>query len=263
MKQAATAQAALGYLGHGWSVIPVRPKDKRPLTRWQDYQSDAASEADVKQWFDRWPDANVGIVTGRVSGLVVVDVDPKHRGDRSLTRLELEHGPLPPTIESTTGGGGRHIYFAHPGGIIHNKVGFAPGVDVRGDGGYVVAPPSLHASGKRYTWRRSHAPEQTVLAAMPRWLLDAISGDDQRVGHSIGYWRNLVREGVAEGERNNTIASLTGHLLWHGVDPDVTLELLLCWNAVRCQPPLPDGELVRAVQSITRLHERHREDADD
>ena len=73
------------------------------------------------------------------------------------------------------------------------------------------------------------------------------------------YWRHLVREGVLEGERNSTIASLSGHLLWHGVDPDVAVELLLCWNAVRCRPPLSDDEVVRTAESIVRLHRRHAE----
>jgi hypothetical protein len=72
----------------------------------------------------------------------------------------------------------------------------------------------------------------------------------------LTYWRKLVADGVTEGERNNTIASLTGHLLWHGVDPDVVLELLLCWNRVRCRPPLPDDEVIRTVDSIARLHQQ-------
>ena len=67
-----------------------------------------------------------------------------------------------------------------------------------------------------------------------------------------------MRRGVAEGERNNTIASLTGHLLWHGVDPEVALQLLLCWNRVRCRPPLSDDEVARTVESIRRTHVRHR-----
>ena len=64
-----------------------------------------------------------------------------------------------------------------------------------------------------------------------------------------------MSEGVNRGERNNSVASLAGHLLWHGVDPAVVLELLLCWNRVRCRPPLDDEEVARAVLSITRLHE--------
>lgn len=256
--QQTVEESALYYLSRGWSVIPLRSKDKRPAICWMEYQHRQATENEVKNWFLHLPGANVGIVTGSISGLIVLDVDPKHGGDDSLDRMEKEHGPLPRTIEAVTGGGGRHIYFAHPGGVIHNKVGIAPGIDLRGDGGYVVAPPSLHTSGRRYVWALSHEPENTALAPIPSRLLGKVTADGRRVGHPLSYWRHLVKEGVPEGERNNTIASFAGHLLWHGVDPDVTMEMLLCWNAVRCRPPLPDDEVVRTVESITRLHGRQK-----
>ncbi|NVM21328.1 MAG: bifunctional DNA primase/polymerase [Desulfobacterales bacterium] len=262
MKPQTVAGYAIYYLSRGWSVIPLRRQDKRPAIRWLEYQHRLAGEDEAKDWFHRWPEANVGIVTGGVSGLVVLDVDPKHGGDASLEAMDKEHGPLPRTIEATTGGGGRHIYLAHPGGIIHNKVGLAPGIDLRGDGGCVAAPPSLHASGRRYVWAVSHEPDSTALAPMPGWLLREVTAGGRHVGHPISHWRHLVTEGVPEGERNNTIASLAGHLLWNGVDPDVTMELLLCWNLVRCRPPLPDDEVVRTVKSITRLHMHHGEHVD-
>ena len=74
------------------------------------------------------------------------------------------------------------------------------------------------------------------------------------VGHPLAYWRSLVKEGVAEGRRNATIASFTGHLLWHEVDPDVVMELMLAWNQMRCRPPLDDEEVIRTVRSIERTH---------
>jgi hypothetical protein len=95
---------------------------------------------------------------------------------------------------------------------------------------------------------------------MPRWLIREITGSDRRVGRRLSHWRQLVKEGVPEGERNNAVASLAGHLLWHGVDPEVTLELLLCWNNSRCRPPLSGDEVARTVANITRLHERERND---
>jgi hypothetical protein len=138
-------RAALEYLELGWSVIPIRHRDKRPAIRWQEFQQRRASQSEVRAWFRERPDNNVGIVTGAISGLVVLDIDPGHGGEDSLARLLREHGPLPQTVEARTGGGGRHVYFAHPGGVVRNKVGLAPGIDVRGDGGCVVAPPSVHA----------------------------------------------------------------------------------------------------------------------
>jgi len=250
-------EAALSYLDRGWSVIPVRPREKRPLISWQSYQRERPSIQQVTAWFKRWPDANVGIVTGAVSGLVVLDIDPAHEGRQSLAELERRHGPLPDTVETRSGGGGRHLYFSHPGKEVRNRVALAPGIDLRGDGGLIVAPPSIHPSGNRYLWRNSHGPDDRPLAPLPPWLLtrDLFAGG--RVGHTLEYWRRLLAEGVPEGMRNNTIASLAGHLLWHGVDLEVVTELLLCWNRERCRPPLTDAEVVRTVQSITRLHERH------
>lgn len=258
----AAKKAANNYLTWGWSVIPIRRQDKRPLVEWGQYQHRRATDQDVKGWFSKWPEANVGIVTGAVSGLVVLDVDPQHGGEDSLQKMEQNHGPLPPTVSATTGGGGQHFFFAHPGGTIHNKAGVAPGIDLRGDGGYVVAPPSLHPSGGYYAWQPSHAPGQVSLAAMPNWLCKLATARSEHLGHPLAHWRRLVRQGVEEGERNNTIASLTGHLLWHGIDPHVALDLLLCWNTGRCRPPLPEDEVVRTVESIARLHLRHGEDAD-
>jgi hypothetical protein len=78
--------------------------------------------------------------------------------------------------------------------------------------------------------------------------------------YPLSDWRNLVREGVSEGERNATIASFTGHLLWHGVDPDVTMELMLAWNRVRCRPPLEDEEVIRTVRSIERTQTKGNDD---
>jgi len=247
------AEAARRYLARGWSVLPLRERDKRPLIHWENLQNERPSEDDIAEWFRRWPDANVGIVTGEISNLIVLDVDPKHGGDATLERLEHRFRPLSATAEAVTGGGGRHLYFAHPGWLTRNRAGLAQGIDLRGDGGYVVAPPSIHPSGRPYAWVPGHGPDEITLAPLPRWLIVPIRGP--RIGRSLSDWRRLVREGVAEGRRNSTIASLTGHLLWHGVDPDVTLELLLAWNRIRCRPPLDDAEVAQVVASITRLHE--------
>ena len=248
---AGTLEAALDYARRGWSVIPVRPRDKRPLLPWEAHQHRRADPAQVRRWFARWPAANVAVVTGAVSGLVVLDVDPAHGGEESLAALARRHGGLPATVEARTGGGGRHLYFRHPGGLVRNRVGLAPGLDLRGDGGYVVAPPSRHPRGGAYRWRAGRSPGDLPLAPLPAWL----QRRGRRGGHPVSHWRRLVGEGVAEGRRNNSIASLAGHLLWHGVDMRVVMELLLCWNAVRCRPPLPVDEVVRTVESISRLHE--------
>jgi len=165
-----TEQAALDYLDRGWSVIPVREREKRPAVPWKAYQQKFVSKETLHEWFRRTPDFNVAIVTGALSGLVVVDVDPRHGGKEILKKLEREYGPLPATVESITGGGGRHIYFSHPGGVVHNRTNIEPGIDLRGDGGCIVAPPSVHPSGKRYRWKKEHGPGEARLAPLPDWL---------------------------------------------------------------------------------------------
>lgn len=249
------AAAATQYAARGWSVIPIEAHGKRPIVAWQEFQRRAATADEIADWYRRSPRANVAIVTGAVSGLVVIDVDPRHGGAESLDQLEASHDRLPPTVESLTGGGGRHLYFLHPHGTVRNRVAVAPGIDVRGDGGCVVAPPSVHPSERPYAWRERHAPEDLPLAPLPGWLRALVQEGSVRPGHPLTHWRALAREGVREGQRNNTIASLAGHLLWHGVDPDVVLEMLLAWNRSRCAPPLSDDEVARVVESITRLHE--------
>lgn len=141
-----TLAYALHYLELGWSVIPVACETKKPLIAWKEYQARRATVDEVVAWWRQWPAANIGVVTGAVSGLIVLDIDGE-AGEASLARC----GPLPLTPMVRTGKG-RHIYFAHPGAVIRNFARKLPGLDLRGDGGYVVAPPSLHASGARYTW---------------------------------------------------------------------------------------------------------------
>lgn len=176
-KPITTLQAALSYAQYHWSVIPMRAREKRPMIKWQEYQQHCATQEEINYWYQRWPEANVGIVTGSVSGIVVIDIDPKHGGDDSLANWENEHGSLPRTVEVFTGGGGRHLYFKHPGGVVHNRVGIVPGIDLRADGGCAVAPPSIHPSGKPYTWRSGHAPDKMAIAELPAWLQELLCDD--------------------------------------------------------------------------------------
>jgi hypothetical protein len=152
--------AAIAYARRGWRVFPIWPirngrcacgsacgrdAGKHPIGRLVPHGVHDATteEACITRWWTEVPDANIGIATGAVSGLVVLDVDGED-GEASLAALEREHGPLPLTPTVLTGKG-RHLYFTHPGVPVPNRVRVAPGLDVRGDAGYVVAPPSTHA----------------------------------------------------------------------------------------------------------------------
>lgn len=259
MGTSGTKSAAERYWARGWSVVAIRPRDKRPLVPWREYQQRRADKAEISRWFERCPGSNIGIVTGQISNLVVIDIDPRHGGDESLCRLEERHGRLPRTMTVQTGGGGRHLYFAAPADPVplRSRVGIVEGIDIRAEGGLVVAPPSIHPSGRAYAWIDGEEEPQTP-AALPRWMVSLIRRRSDHLGRGVQYWRRLAADGVDEGERNSTIASFAGHLNWCGVDPEVIQELMLCWNRVRARPPLDDAEVVRTIESIRRTSAHKR-----
>ena len=207
----------------------------------------------VEDWFG-CGQHNVGIATGTVSQIIVLDVDPRHDGDETLADLEREYGGLLSTWRFHTGGGGEHILFRHPGGEVKNSAGrLGPGLDIRGDGGYIVAPPSLHITGRRYAISVDHHPDDIELAVAPDWLLEHVrpnrQGSSTRSPVDLG---TLAGRGAVEGQRNDTIARLSGLLLGKRVDPHLCLDLMLAFNDSRCRPPLSDEEVARTVASIAR-----------
>ncbi len=138
---------ALKYQKLGLSVIPLKPKSKEPLILWSDFQSRVATEKEIQFWWTTWPFANVGIVTGKVSGVVVVDLDGKE-GINQASILKLSS-----PVTSLTGNG-KHLWYKHPNSPVLNAVRLYQGIDIRGDGGYVLAAPSVHPNGSRYRWIR-------------------------------------------------------------------------------------------------------------
>lgn len=164
---------ALTYAGGwGWHVLPCRPGAKLPATPHGFH--DASDDPDqVLAWWDAMPDANVGVATGEPSGLVVLDVDPG--GLETLAALVAEHGPLPRTLAVHTPRGGLHGYYAHPGVRVPCSAGkLGPAVDVRGDGGYVVAPPSV-VGGVPYRWRDEPWPGPPSLPSLPAAWVDLLT----------------------------------------------------------------------------------------
>ena len=175
---------ALALAARGWSVVPMhqgtgeycscrRPRcpsvAQHPRVLWERWLSRRATPTDIDFWWDRWPEANVGVVTGWVSALIVVDIDPRNGGDGTRAELEAEERALPATVTSLTGGGGRHLYFAHPTHLVPSRP-LGAGVDLKAEGGVVVAPPSRHASGQEYRWEPGRGPAEHPLATMPDWL---------------------------------------------------------------------------------------------
>jgi len=164
--------AALAYAARGWPVFPCKPRGKEPLTP-HGFKDATTDEVVIRDWWSRWPDANIGIPTG-ASTFVVLDVDTRDGGNETLRELVAQHGELPETPAVLTSGGGTHYYLA-PDGVRCCKVG--KGIDLKGAGGYVIAPPSVHPTGWTYTWDAEDVP----MAAVPGWLAAlARPGDHER-----------------------------------------------------------------------------------
>src|SRR5688572_6242147 len=177
---------------HGFAVFPTKRRSKEPATRHGCLDATRDPGQITRWWWDRAGDG-VAIATGRVSGILVLDIDPRNCGDDSCAHLELFYGPLPPAPTVLTGGGGTHYYFSYPadGRPIPCRVGLAgfSGVDLKADGGYVVAPPSLHPdTGRRYLWDVVHDLDSTPLPPVPEWILElAKRGPDaERVPYERG-----------------------------------------------------------------------------
>jgi len=247
-------------------VFPCRPRKKTPLT--QHGCKDATGDAGVIQtWWEQWPEANIGITTGARSGIVVLDVDPQHDGDQSLAVLVAKCGELPTTPTVLTGGGGRHIYFrALEDAEIRNSAGaLGPGLDVRGEGGYVIAPPSVHASGQSYRWEPGSRIDELELALLPSWVTDLLVSPPIRpAADQPGPWPTgttgepvsrldltQLAAGVSEGQRDDRLFRLACHLRWRGY-PRQQAEQIVVDAAGRCRPPFPTRAALRKVDSAWR-----------
>jgi hypothetical protein len=225
--------AALSYAARGWRVCPLyepladgkcscrRPDcgspGKHPRTK-HGLKDATADPACIHTWWSDWPNANIAIVTGQDSGLVVLDVD----------RPEILNGWQSDTLTAHTGKG-RHFYFSLNGATAKNSVSkLASGLDLRGDGGYVVAPPSRHASGATYTWRDFNTDPQPV----PAWLLQS--------------------NPIPEGQRNETLFRIASAMRGKAKDVEEIAAELHFVNSTRCVPPLQDNEVQKIVESSMR-----------
>lgn len=238
---------ALRYREQGFSVIPIRKGDKKSLISWKEFQERKASEEEIRPWFTKWPDANIGIITGKVSGIIVVDVEKGGRTDN-----------LSPTLTAETGGGGFHFYYQYPGEEVPNATRIREKTDIRGDGGYVVAPPSLHKSGNYYQWAESQSPENTSLAKLPKWILSKQRGQKPKK-------ENLNKEKVCIGTRNDTATSVAGRLLRHfPVEEweDFCWMQLQAWNLHKASPPLEEKELRTIFDSVAKKERARKADPD-
>ena len=133
----------------------------------------------IEIWWRQWPDANIGTPMGH--GRFALDIDPRAGGDDTLFALERQHGPLPHTLLSHTGGGGSHYLFLEPPGGILNKADIGQGIDVQGLGSYIILPPSIHPdTGKPYLWDVVDGPDDIDPQPAPDWLLALLTAPAPR-----------------------------------------------------------------------------------
>jgi hypothetical protein len=212
----------------------------------------------VAKWWQRWPEANVGVACGAPAGLFVVDLDGLV-GAAAFVELQRRYGALPATLWARTGSGGWHAYFRHVAGLGNSAGKLAPHVDTRGDGGYVVAPPSRHPNGNRYRW---HKPD-TRPAELPGWLLRLLKPPEPRrvpwtpTPTDAGPYARAALDDecmavatAAQGSRNHTLnraAYALGTLVGARVLDEPTVATALADAARACG--LPDHEAARTIRS--------------
>jgi hypothetical protein len=263
--------AALEYVERGWMVFPVHtPTEsggcscsnvecesigKHPRTQ-RGLNDASRNPQDINEWWKRWPDANIGIVTGQEHGLVVVDIDlPGIENWRDLQDINSAVD----TLTVSTGSGGEHYYFQTNGTKYRSTASqIDTGIDTKGEGGYVVAPPSLHASGDNYEWLDDN--RLRALSDLPEWLESKMPIFDPPTKTVVTtpstneepWVSKLILEGASKGERNNSATSLAGYLLNQKKLPvDIVLAQLQLF-AERCDPPMSLHEVTTVVRSVQR-----------
>lgn len=240
--------AAIEYASqYGWAVFPVSSKNKRPLTPHgcKDAKRDPGA---IRSWWKKWPDAGVGIATGSISQLIVIDEDldenKGYDGFAEVRRWERDHAPLPDTVTAITGRGGSHLYFHYAGSDIGNRAGILDGVDVRGEGGYVVAPPSLHPNGTEYKWE--NAPEDTEIAELNDTVKEflQIGGKEKQSEEKF-----QLPQQIPAGARNDTLYRFACSLQAQGIPDEAITAAVHETNRLRCAEPLTNDELTQIIRS--------------
>ena len=246
----------MAYINRGWAVIPVNsikngkctcgkadcasPGKHPKISNWQHEAS--IDPEQIKKWFSN-NDTNIGILTGQQSNLIVLDIDNKNEniGDASFDELFPDGID---TVEAITGNG-RHLYFKYSAGKeIGNSIGLMPGLDLKGNGGFVVAPPSVHSSGRQYAFEASSLPANTPLAELPNEILEKIKRNSATP-------RNVSKpnEKVGEGQRNDYLFSQACSMQRRGMSYPAIVTALKVENKNKCDPALSDSEIETIAQS--------------
>jgi len=259
--------AAHGLVAIGYAVVPMMPRGKSPLTAhgWKDA---TRCHEQVATYWQRYPSANVGVATGSHTQLFVVDIDGPD-GESAFARF----GAVPATVEAQTGKG-RHLYFFMPPELqLRSLVGrLGPQIDTRGEGGLIVAPPSVHPSGRTYRWADGHSPSEVELAVVPDSIISAmlalrsvakmterstaqakvvgVSRRDRGALEQFQAWFKTVDRFLGEGMRNATAYRIACRALEAMPFSDAQ-DILESWNRLN-RPPISTGELMSVMESAAR-----------
>lgn len=265
--------SAIQYAQNGYKIFPVyeitaegtcscnkrencNSPGKHPRTQ-RGVKDASSSLDDIKKWWGTWPNANIGMATGE--GIVVVDIDGRHNGHDSLAFFELLFGKLTECPTANSGSGdGLHFFFADSHNL-GNSTGIAPGIDIRGNGGYVILAPSNHASGNSYCWKDEQSLFDIDLPQIPNWLVTEIlkskgsTNKSQNNSSRLPFWGiDIPKTGpIPKGMRNDSLFKLGCSLRSMGLDTE-KIRVLLENENKRCEPPLTAGEIASIAGSITR-----------
>lgn len=250
-------ETALAYLKLGWSVIPVhRPINglctcgredcpnmgKHPRIKWDEYIRRLPTEEEITSWFgDLYAGSNIGLVTGSVSKICVVDLDRSDGLDVVKGQLKLPTN----TLTSQTGGGGMHLYYRLNGDTIPSRIGMIDHVDIKSEKGFVVLPPSKHKSGRSYQWLKDLPMVETDLSV----LKPPPSIGNESHGST---WFDAFLDGVGEGMRSNAASKLAGRYCRLGLNLREIKYLMFWWNEHQNKPPMAYAELSQTIDSTYR-----------
>lgn len=244
------------YLGKGYSVIPLKGKipdadvlpqknDEKGILKptWKPFQQRRPGQEELQKWFGSGSKRNIGIVTGCISGLAVADLDTKE----AVQIAKDLNFPTTPLVKTAKG---FHAYYKYKDGIRNfQKRSDLPGIDLRGDGGYVCAPPSIHETGIQYSWVKSRGLDDIPLAEFPEIILAKTSNDKKPLKE--------LYKGTTEGNRNDTLTRLTGSWVNDGLSFEECIENAKIWNS-KNNPLLPVREVEQTVKSIFNKHQKER-----
>lgn len=245
------------YQKQGYSIIPINTPEKKPLIKWREYQDRISTSDEIKEWWKKWPDAGVGIVTGKLSGITVIDID-NEEGEAAFEEY-VSDSFLTPTAKSPHG---RHYYFQHCPGLP-NKARVLEGCDIRNDGGFIIAPPSKNGNGEGYSWIEGCKIGYVALAEVPDGFKKHIINSSSSYTSIYNSKNNANSEltsvdtGLTKvdilqsGTRDEDLFHLANHLV-KGRMPTPSIRKYLKFFAYHCEPPFPSAEVEIKIQSALK-----------